>query len=134
AGHARFRQLILLLLFLVLGRVPCRAEQEPNPDAARISAAQHAFDAGQWEDAARLSHGSANQSPDLDFLEGMALAKLQRWEEAGNAFETGRRKALADGRFPVELAGVRYQQKDYGTAKRELLAALRLNSHDAYTR
>jgi tetratricopeptide (TPR) repeat protein len=109
----------------------CSAQEFPS-EAARLSAAQNAFDAGRWEDAARLAHGPADQAPALDLLAGLAFAKLQRWPDARSALEVGRRKAPTDARFLVELAGVDYRQRDFRSAKRELRAALRLDGHDAY--
>jgi len=109
------------------------ARQQTDTDTPRLLEVQKAVDAGQWEEGARLAHGPSNQSADLDFLEGLALAKLQRWEESRRALEAGRRKAPRDPRFLVELAGVSYKQNNLSAAKRELRAALRLNSTDPYT-
>jgi hypothetical protein len=89
---------------------------------------------GQYEDAARIARGPESQSADLDFLAGLALAKLQRWNDARAAFASGQRTAPREARFLVELAGVDYKQKDLRAAKRELRAALKLDPHDAYTR
>jgi hypothetical protein len=69
----------------------------------------------------------------LDFLAGLALGKLQRWQEARAAFESGHRKMPKQARFFVELAGVDYKLKDTRAAKRELRAALKLEPKDKYT-
>src|SRR5262249_27291086 len=83
-----------LLAVLLLPSLPGPAvAQEPASDSARLAAAQKQFDAGHWEPAARLAQGPANQSVDLDFVAGLALAKLQRWEDARAAFAIGHRKA-----------------------------------------
>src|SRR4029077_2422374 len=58
----------------------------------------------------------------------------EKWTEAKLAFESGLRKAPADSRFFVELAGIAYKQKDFRTAKERLHTALRLNPQDAYSR
>jgi tetratricopeptide (TPR) repeat protein len=123
----RLGQLIFLLALACSARA-----QAPPSDAARLSAAKKAFDAGQWQDALGFTQGPASQSAELDFVNGMALARLERWDEAGRAFEAGRAKAPNDPRFVVELAGVRYKQGDAGGAKGELRAALRLEPRDAY--
>jgi hypothetical protein len=70
----------------------------------------------------------------LDFLAGLSLAKLKRWNDSRAAFERGHREAPREARFLVELAGVDYKLKDMRAAKRELRAALKLDPHDAYTR
>jgi hypothetical protein len=124
---------MIVLLFVALCLPAGARAQELLSEAARQSAAHKAFDAGKWEEAARLARGPANQRADLDFVAGLALARLQRWDEARAAFAAGRGKAPTDSRFLVELAGVDYKQHSLRAAKRELRAALRLNPQDAYT-
>ena len=125
---ARAGQLILLLCLVC---VPALA-QEVSSDAARLSAVQKAFDSGKWEEAAHLAQGPGQQCAELDFLAGLALAKLQRWDEARAALEAGHRKAPGDSRFLVELAGVSYKRNNFRDAKRELRESLRFNAHDSY--
>jgi tetratricopeptide (TPR) repeat protein len=108
--------------------------QEFASDAERQAAVQKAFDAGKWDEAARLAQAAANPSADLDFIAGLALAKLQRWDNARAAFASGHAKAPREARFLVELAGVDYKQRNLTTAKRELRTALRRDPHDKYTR
>lgn len=106
--------------------------QDVNAEQARLAAAQGAFDAGRWDETARLTQGPAGQSPELDLLRGLAFSRLEKWDEAKLAFESGARKSPRDSRFPVELAGVAYKQKDFRAAKRDLRTALRLAPGDAY--
>lgn len=108
--------------------------QEPTSDSSRLAAANAALAKAQWDEAAKLAHGPPNQSPDLDFVEGLALARLERWDEARSAFEAGRRKSPQDSRFLVELAGVAYKQKNFSAAKRDLHAVLRTAPKDDYSR
>ena len=68
----------------------------------------------------------------MDFYYGEALAQLGRLTEAQNALEAGRRLAPADPKFPVELAGVAFRQKNYPQAIRRLRQATRLEPGDAY--
>jgi hypothetical protein len=103
-------------------------------EESRLAAAQKAFDAGQWEEAARLARGPADQSPNLDFLMGLALSRQEKWSEAKQAFEAGLSKAPGDSRFLDELAGLAYKQKDFRTAKVRLHSVLQLNPQDAYAR
>lgn len=126
-----FVNLLLVAVFAL--SLPAFA-QETVSDQARIAAARAAFDAGHWEDSAKLSRGPAGQSPDLDFLAGLALARLEKWDEAKLSLEAGFRKTPGDPRFLVELAGIAYKQKDFRTAKNRLHAALRLNPGDTYSR
>jgi tetratricopeptide (TPR) repeat protein len=122
-----------LILFLLLTLpAPAFAQQIP-PDAARLAEAQKAFDSGQWGEAAMLSQGPQSQSPDLDFLRGLALARQHQWNESRQAFAAGHLKNPSDPRFLVELAGIDYKQNDFSSARRNLRAALRLGSRDSYT-
>ena len=130
-GGARHGKLIFLFLLLGLGS-PASAQQTPS-DALRLAAAQKAFDSEQWQEAARLSQGPEDQSADLDFLRGLALARQQQWNESRKAFAAGHLKNSGDPRFLVELAGVAYKQNDLSAAEQNLRAALRLGSRDTYT-
>ncbi len=132
-GGARKGRVILFLTVVLIPGSPGFAQDHPSEEA-RLSAARKAFDAGHWEEAANLARGPADQSPDLDFLLGLALARQEKWSEAQMAFEAGLRKAPGDPRFFVELAGVAYKQRDFRTAKDRLRVALRLNPQDAFAR
>ena len=125
------RAIALILLFWIIGAAA--SAQEVSSDTARLSAVQKAFDTGKWEDAARLAQGPSEQSAELDFYEGLSLAKLQRWDEARSAFQAGHSKAPSDPRFLTELAGLSYKQKKFRDAKRDLQKALRINPRDSYT-
>ncbi len=80
----------------------------------------------------RLAARVPERSADLEYEYGVALAHLERWDEAHGALRTGMRLAPGDKRFPVELAGVAFKQKKYGDAAGYLHHALRLDPHDAY--
>ena len=137
ARRARSKRVIArLALFLSLvwtPNIPLLA-QDSLSDAGRLAAARAAFEASRWEEAAKLAQGPPEQSSDLDFVAGLAYARLERWKEARNALEAGHRKSPNDQHFLVELAGVAYKQKEFKIAKRDLRAALRLEPHDTYTR
>jgi tetratricopeptide (TPR) repeat protein len=133
-GGARKGRVILIILAVILLLTSPACAQDRPSDATRLAAAQKAFDAGHWEEAGNLARGPADQSADLDFLLGLALARQDKWSEAKAAFESGLGKAPGDPRFLVELAGIAYKQKDFRTAKERLHAALRPNLQDAYAR
>src|SRR6266403_3504123 len=124
--------IFFLVVFLALGSTAF--SQDVASDQVRLPAAQSAFDAGHWEEAARLAQGAAEQSPEFDLLAGLALSRLEKWDEAKLAFEGGVRKAPGDSRFLVELAGIAYKQKDFRTAKNHLHVALKLKPQDSYSR
>src|SRR5437016_6478670 len=133
AGSPR-KGFVIFFLVVLLALGPSAFAQDAASNQARLPAAQSAFDAGQWEEAAKLATGPADQSPEFDFLAGLALARLEKWDEAKLAFEAGTRKAPRDSRFLVELAGIAYKQKDFRSAKNYLHAALNLNPRDSYSR
>jgi len=130
-GPRKGRVKRFLLFFCVLPAIGYA--QEGTPDKARLTAAQNAYNVGNWREAAQLSTGPADQSVEFDFLRGLALSRMEEWDEAKSAFEAGARKSPRDSRFPVELAGIAYKQKDFRTAKKDLHAALLLNPGDAYS-
>jgi len=132
AGSPR-KGLVILFVGAVLALGFPAFAQDPASEQVRLLEAQSAFDAGHWEQAAKLAQGPADQSPDFDYLAGLALARLEKWEEAQLAFDAGFRKKPGDSRFLVELAGVAYKQKDFRTAKKHLHGALQLNPRDSYS-
>src|SRR5260370_9197971 len=105
AGAPRKSFVILFVVAVLALGLPAFA-QDPASDQARLPAAQSAFDAGHWEEAAKLARGPADQSPELDFLAGLALARLEKWDQAKLAFDAGFRKIPSDSRFLVGLAGI----------------------------
>src|SRR5437879_11614409 len=132
AGSSR-KGFVIFHLIAVLALGFSAFAQDSASDQARLPGAHSAVDAGHWEQAAKLAQGPADQSPDFDFLAGLALARLEKWDEAKLAFDAGFRKTPGDSRFLVELAGVAYKQKDFRTAKRHLHATLKLNPRDPYS-
>jgi tetratricopeptide (TPR) repeat protein len=133
AAGAPRKGFLILFLVAVLALGVSAFAQDITSDQTRLPAAQSEFDAGHWEEAAKLARGPTNQAPELDFLAGLALSRLERWDEAKVSFDAGFRKAPGDTRFLVELAGIAYKQKDFRTAKQHLHAALRLNPRDSYS-
>lgn len=125
---------VILVLVLILSLAPAAGAQDWDSDAARLASARRALAEQNWEEAARVASGPVEQSADFDFIEGLALARLERWDAARLAFEDGRRKAPRDPRFPTELAGIAYKQKNLALAKRELRHSLKLNPKDEYGR
>ena len=124
----------LLFLTFVLVLCPAGAGRERMPSAGpddRLSRIEALWAAGQWEAVVTLA-SSPDLSADVDYYRGMALARLERWQEARAAFESGRRKAPHDPRFLFELAGVAYKQNRRNESRHFLKNALRLDPTDAY--
>ena len=120
------KHLSFLLLFTALCRLPGYAQTDPT------TAAKQLFDQERWPELAQLLQNALRNSADLDYYYGVALAHLQRWNDAGKALAAGQQLAPNDKRFPIELAGVAFKQKKYREARRDLQRALRLDPRDEY--
>ena len=130
SGGASGRRLILFLLLLC---VPASAFSQSTPSTTdRISEIKQLYNLGRWDDVVQAVRESPDESLDLELYRGLALAQLQRWEEARAAFEAGLLRNPRDTRFLVELAGIAYRQKQFSVAKKELRRALAINSSDDY--
>jgi hypothetical protein len=111
------------------------ATAAPQSFAAKPSAAtriKKLYEEQRYQEIVSLPEPAASAPPDVDYYRGMAFARLKRWDEAWKALRQGQLKAPADERFPVELAGVDFEKKNYRRAKSELHRALRLNPGDNY--
>jgi len=106
--------------------------QLPARNDDRVTTAEKLYSEKKWEEALKAASENGAESPELDYLRGMALAHLERWEEARDAFSAGLEKAPKDPRFLVERAGTEYRLKDFPAAKKDLLSALRLRAGDEY--
>ncbi|HET7105949.1 MAG TPA: hypothetical protein VFI38_04000 [Candidatus Acidoferrum sp.] len=119
---------LLLSLFLPAGVLA----QSGDPAAEKFSETKKLYEAGNWDAVVRAVTQSPEEPADMLLLRGLALAHLQRWEEAKAAFAAGRSKAPADPRFLIELAGIAYREKQFSEAKRDLSLALAMNLNDDY--
>ncbi|MGH9469688.1 MAG: hypothetical protein ACRD1N_05015 [Terriglobia bacterium] len=110
------------------------AAQNPSilHSSSRLQEVRQLYARHDWQGVVQATPPRPGDPAEVDYYRGMALAKLKRWSEARQAFLRGRRKAPRDKRFPTELGGVAFVQKNYAEAKRELRATLRLDPHDRY--
>lgn len=86
----------------------------------------------KWAAIVQLAEAETVRTPSVNFDYGMALAHLGRWSAAHRALIAGERQCPRDKRFPVELAGVAFEQKRYPEATHWLRRGLRLDPGDAY--
>lgn len=100
--------------------------------ADRLANARRFYAEKDWDEVVRAASGAADAPAELDYLRGMALARLGRWQEAREALEAAHRKEPREARYLVELAGACYRLSDSGSAKEHLRTALRLAPKDAY--
>lgn len=121
-----------LSLFLLLLFSPWFASaQAQDSPAEKLSQVKNLYEARDWDALVNATCDSP-QSADVLFYRGLALARLQRREEARTAFLAGRALAPRDPRFSEELAGIAYQEKNFAAAKHQLRRALTLEPHDNY--
>ena len=122
-----------LIFFLLLLFFPLRAfAQTGDPAGEKLSEIKKIYESGNWDEVVRTIAQSPEEPGDLLLYRGLALAHLQRWEEAKAAFEAGRAKAPGDPRFRIELAGIAYREKRFAVAKEDLRRALAMNPKDEY--
>jgi hypothetical protein len=115
-------------VLLTVGSGPAPAQCSRSAD----SQIQHLFVQQNWPEIVRLAGAMPSRSPDDNFAYGMALAHLHRLGEAHSALLAGARRCPAEKRFPEELAGVAFEQKQYPAAAHWMRRALHLDPHDAY--
>lgn len=99
---------------------------------SQSATAKQLFEQEHWQELANLLGAAPRPSADLNYYYGVALAHLERWQEAKSALQAGARLAPGDKRFPIELAGVAFKQKHFSQARHDLHRALRLDPKDAY--
>ena len=143
AGRASIRESIIralgLLLFLLAAALPgCSQSSPPTAQSSTDSSDQlsarikRLYIEQRWGEIAReVTSPSANDG-DIDYYYGSALAQLGRLDDSRDAFLAGRRISPRDKRFPIELGGVAFKQKQYPNAAAWLRRALRLDPNDAY--
>jgi tetratricopeptide (TPR) repeat protein len=86
----------------------------------------------RWPEIVHELEAVPAKDADLYFYYGTALAQLGRLDDAHYALLAGQRLAPREKRFPIELAGVAFKQKQYAAASAELRRALRSDPTDRY--
>lgn len=119
--------LFLFCLLAVFANAIQNSQRDRSAEAEKLAAAQ------QWQALLQLTDADSESSADLQYYRGLALAHLERWDDASRVFLAGWHKWPRDKRFPTELAGVAFKQKKYSRAAAWLHKALRLDPEDAYT-
>jgi len=120
------------LIFLLFGGGVLGCAQSNFSDTELAGRVKELFAEQRWLEIVHLGGYTQHSSPDFDFYYGTALAQLGRLADAQQAFAAGARLQPHDKRFPLELAGVAFRQKDYPQAARYLRRALRLDPQDSY--
>lgn len=126
AGQSLIRAAVVLLVILCL---PTLLPAQSSDIEAR---AQRLLDEQRWQEIVNLVQPIPTPSAELEYAYGTALARLGRWQQARDAFTAGARAYPKDKRFPIELAGVAFKQKEYSQARTHLRRALKLDPADPY--
>lgn len=103
-----------------------------NATPAGVPGANELFAQQRWPELVNLLAAVDDRSAEQEYEYGMALAQMQRWVEARAAFLRGSRLEPRDKRFPIELAGVAFKEKQTRAAIRWLRRGLQLDPHDDY--
>jgi hypothetical protein len=130
AGFTAHCSTAIVLIALLSWSAATFAQSAANPNTpARI---HELFQEERWQDIANL-RPALGISADTDFEYGIALSRIERWNDAKTAFRSGLRLSPRDPRFMVELAGVAFKQANYGEAESWLRRALHVSTKDSYT-
>ena len=126
AGFAQVKAVLFVgLLSLTLLRGNLRAQC--ITDRQDHSQIQELFEQHNWDEVVRMAERLPHRSADLNFAYGMALAHLERWPEARAALLAGQGECPSQKRFPIELAGIAFEQKRYPEAAAWLRIGLKLD-------
>ena len=120
---------LIIFLFACVGLTSARTHSSNDQ---LLDRARQLFAEQRWQEVVKLGESEQHSSAEFDFYYGTALAQLGRWTEAQQVFSAGARLQPGDKRFPLELAGVAFKQKQYASATRYLRRALRLDPRDSY--
>jgi tetratricopeptide (TPR) repeat protein len=135
AGPASARRplirIVVILVFLICFPAPVLGQTAATHDR-QVEQAKQLLAEERWQEIVNLAQSIPAPSAELDFYYGTALARLERWEDARKAFQAGSRLRPKDERFPLELAGVAFKQKNYSEAAVHLRRALELAPDDSY--
>jgi tetratricopeptide (TPR) repeat protein len=121
-----------LLLAILLFPSGYTVSQVAPSSADKLSEVRKLYEAERWNDVVQVVPESPDEEAELQLYRGLALARMNRWEEAEKTFEVGLQGHPRDARFLVELAGIAYREKRFAKAKRYLRRSLAINREDDY--
>jgi len=129
ARRASFSRALILFVFLFLC-LPLSAQQDATTDVtARM---QQLLVNEQWQAIVDIATSVPNRTAEIEYIEGIAFAKLGRLREAQSAFLHGQQLSPNDPRFPLELGGIAFKEKRLAEATRWLRRAVSLAPDDKY--
>jgi tetratricopeptide (TPR) repeat protein len=124
-------RVIAVLLILIISFLHLRAQNSIS-ELQRFAEIKQLLTEERWLEIIQLAETESERTADLNYYYGTALARLKRWDDARKVFLIGLSQQPGDKRFPLELAGVSFKQKNYVDAADYLRRALRLDPADTY--
>ncbi len=101
-------------------------ELAPAPQAQQLCAREN------WGEAIQILETIRDRPADLQLCYGIALAQVNRLDASAEELRAGQKQHPQDKRFPIEMAGVFFKEKQYSDSRRELHRALKLDASDSY--
>lgn len=126
------RKAVITLVLLLIAHTGA-AFAEDNPIQAKILAVKALYDGHHWEDVVAATEQAPATPGDFGLYRGLALSRLERWDEAQQVFQASLARNPADARIMTELAGLAYRRKDFKGAKSYSLRALAREPADEYS-
>jgi tetratricopeptide (TPR) repeat protein len=130
SGRPWRAELITVILFLIGHGMTAYAED--NSIQPKILALKALYDGKHWEEVVAVTQDAPATPGDFGLYRGLALARLERWDEAQKVFEASLARNPGDARIMTELAGLAYRRKDFKDAKAYLVHALANEPADTY--
>ena len=130
AGRPQRKRLTTLVLLLIAPAIGAFPEDHPAED--KITAVKTLYDGKHWEAVVVATENAPVTPGDFALYRGLALARLERWDEAQKVFEAGLARNPGDARIVTELAGLAYRRMQYKDAKAYLRRALLAEPADEY--
>ena len=119
----------VVLLWKVLA-VPAWANEDSLQE--KIASIKTLCESKRWEEVVAATKDAPETPGDFGLYRGLALARLERWDEAQKAFEASLTRNPSDARLMVELAGLDYRKRAFRGAKAYLRRALAIEPADDY--
>ncbi len=130
SGRPWRTEVVTLVLFLIAHAGAVLAED--NPIQAKILAVKALYDGHHWKEVVAATEQAPPTPGDFGLYRGLALSRLERWDDAQQVFQASLARNPADARIMTELAGLAYRRKDFKGAKSYLLRALARENTDEY--
>ena len=130
AGRARGKRIAALALLFLLHGVA--AFPEDHSIQERILAVKALYDARHWEEVLAATQDAPPTPGDFGLYRGLALARLERWDDARKVLEATLTRNPGDVRLMTELAGLAYRGKQFKVAKTYLRRVLASDPADDY--